>query len=50
MVTRKKDNVLVGDYRPDQKDGKYTLFLKTGEQYYITETSVNKDEKRSYLV
>ncbi len=41
MVTRMTDRQLVGDYRPDEKSGKYTLFLETGHEYAIEEKTVN---------
>lgn len=37
MVTRMTDQQLVGDYRPDEKSGKYTMFLETGHEYAIEE-------------
>jgi len=35
MVTRRTDQRLVGDYRPNKKDGKYTMFLEAGHEYDI---------------
>ena len=42
MVTRMTDKQLVGDYRPDAKTGKYTMFLETGHEYAIEEKHINK--------
>ncbi len=42
MVTRMTDRQLVGDYRPDEKSGKYTLFLETGHDYAIEEKAIGK--------
>ncbi|WP_430815621.1 hypothetical protein [Carboxylicivirga sp. RSCT41] len=43
MVTRMTDKRLVGDYRPDEKSGRYTLFLETGHEYAIEEM-VNEEK------
>ncbi|WP_185968935.1 PD40 domain-containing protein [Carboxylicivirga sp. M1479] len=37
MVTRMTDKRLMGDYRPDSKSGKYTMFLEVGHEYAIEE-------------
>lgn len=37
LVTRRTDDQLVGDYRPDLTDGSYLLFLETGHEYEIKE-------------
>ncbi|WP_289054621.1 hypothetical protein [Carboxylicivirga marina] len=37
MVTRMTDKRLIGDYRPDNNSGKYTMFLETGHEYAIEE-------------
>jgi tetratricopeptide (TPR) repeat protein len=42
MVTRMTDRQLVGDYRPDEKSGKYTMFLETGHDYAIEEKAIDK--------
>ncbi|HKL31692.1 MAG TPA: hypothetical protein VJ919_04115, partial [Tangfeifania sp.] len=39
LVSRESDNELVGDYRPNPANGKYLLFLESGESYTIKEAS-----------
>jgi len=50
MVTRRTDKRLVGDYRPNEKDGKYIMFLKPGHEYDIEEKVLDETIKRSHLV
>jgi len=49
MVTRMTDKQLVGDYRPDIKSGKYTMFLETGHEYEVEEKSLSKTIGESVL-
>ncbi len=49
LVTRRKDNKLVGDYRPSQEDGKYMMFLEIGYEYEVKETNSKDEEKLSYV-
>lgn len=49
MVTRMTDRQLVGDYRPDHRTGKYTMFLETGHDYAIKEQQLNKTVDESVL-
>ncbi len=39
LVSRKSDDLQVGDYRPNPATGKYLLFLDSGESYTISEVS-----------
>jgi len=48
LVTRTEDNKLIREYRPDEEDGKYMLFLEVGDQYSITEEN-NSEEITKYI-
>ncbi|MCU4157101.1 PD40 domain-containing protein [Carboxylicivirga sp. A043] len=49
MVTRMTDKRLIGDYRPDGKSGKYTMFLETGHEYTIEEMVGEEKVEESQL-
>ncbi len=49
LVTRKKDNKLVGDYRPGTEDGKYLMFLEVGYEYEVKETNPEDEGNLSYV-
>lgn len=49
MVTRRSDQRLVGDYRPDPNDGSYLLFLETGEEYDVKEQEAEQVIQASLL-
>ncbi len=49
MVTRRTDKRLVGDYRPDEESGKYTMFLEAGHEYDIEERNANELVQQSLL-
>ena len=49
MVTRKTDKRLVGDYRPNEESGKYTMFLESGHEYDIQERNAEVVIKESLL-
>ncbi len=46
LVTRTKDKLLVGDYRPNPTNGKYMLFLDVGYEYEVRQTN-SKEDKNS---
>nr|WP_321453778.1 hypothetical protein [uncultured Carboxylicivirga sp.] len=49
MVTRKVDDRLVGDYRPDKESGRYVMFLETGYDYQVEEKAGKKEMRVSSL-
>ncbi len=49
LVTRTNDNSLVGDYRPNPKDGKYMMFLENGYEYQVRQLHIENKEKISYV-
>jgi len=49
LVTRTKDNKLMGDYRPNPENGKYMLFLEVGFEYEITEKNKKEESKTAYV-
>ncbi|MBR8535603.1 PD40 domain-containing protein [Carboxylicivirga sediminis] len=49
MVTRMTDRQLVGDYRPDEQSGKYTMFLETGHEYSIEQMAINQPMGESVI-
>lgn len=49
LVTRTKDNMLVGDYRPSPSTGKYMMFLENGFEYEVKQTNLKKEEKVAFV-
>lgn len=49
LVTRRKDNRLVGDYRPNTRKGTFLLFLEIGYEYEVKQTDSNENEKIAYV-
>ncbi len=49
LVTRTNDDKLVGDYRPDSEDGKYMMFLESGYEYQVEQTTVENKIKKEFV-
>ena len=49
LVTRRIDDHLVGDYRPNLTDGSYLLFLETGHEYEVREQKAEEHILSSLL-
>lgn len=49
LVTRTKDNKLVGDYRPNSGSGTYMMFLENGYEYEVKQTNTLNEEKIAYV-
>ncbi len=49
LVTRTKDNKLVGDYRPNPGSGTYMMFLENGYEYEVKQTNTLHQEKIAYV-
>ncbi|TLX77547.1 hypothetical protein E9993_02595 [Labilibacter sediminis] len=49
LVTRRKDNKLVGDYRPNAESGTYMMFLEIGYEYEVKETNDKDSAEVSFL-
>ena len=49
LVTRTKDNKLIGDYRPNPGSGTYMMFLENGYEYEVKQTNTLNQEKIEYV-
>ncbi len=49
LVTRTKDNKLVGDYRPNSGSGTYMMFLENGYEYEVKQTNTLNEEKIDFV-
>lgn len=49
LVTRTKDNKLVGDYRPNPASGTYMMFLENGYEYEVKQTNIQNQQKTAYV-
>jgi hypothetical protein len=49
LVTRRKDNRLVGDYRPNTRKGTFLLFLEIGYEYEVKQTDSGDNESVAFI-